>query len=74
MKGKNKWESVDMCTSNNMAITKTADKIKEGWEGKVKELLQVVWERVVIDGTDIKQYSLTGKKDEFGFLFAMKQA
>ena len=55
-----------MCTSKNIPITKTAEQIKEGWEGKAKGLLQVLWERGVIDSTNIKQYSLTGKKDAFG--------
>ena len=35
--------------------------------GKAKGVLQVLWERGKIDSTTrIKQYSLTGKKDEFG--------
>ncbi|KAI2489896.1 hypothetical protein MHU86_24684 [Fragilaria crotonensis] len=34
--------------------------------GKAKGLLQVLWERGKIDSTRIKQYSLTGKKDDFG--------
>ena len=55
-----------MCTSNNIAITKTAEKVKEGWEGKAKGLSQVVWGRGVINSTNIKQYLLNRKKDEFG--------
>ena len=43
-KGKNKRELADLCTANSIAITKTAEKIKEGWEGKAKGLLQVLWE------------------------------
>jgi hypothetical protein len=65
-KGKNKRELVDLCRANNIARTRTAEKIKEGWMGKAKGLSQVLWERGKIDSTRIKQYSLTGKKDEYG--------
>ena len=67
VKGKNKRELVEICNNNNIAITKAVEKIKEGWEGKAKGLLmQVLWERGLIDGANFNQYSLTGKKDEFG--------
>ena len=65
-KGKNKRELVDLCKANGIECTKTVEKIKEGWMGKAKGLLQVLWERGKIDSTRMKQYSLTGKKDEFG--------
>ena len=68
IKGKNKRELVEICTNHNIAIIKTVEKIKEGWEGKAKGLLQVLWERGLIDGADIKEYSLTGKRDEFGIV------
>jgi hypothetical protein len=42
IKGKNKREFVEICTYNSIAIKKTVEKIKEGWEGKVKGLLQVL--------------------------------
>ena len=57
-----------MCNNNNIPITKTVEKVNEGWEGKAKGLLQVLWERGLIDGAIFKQYSLTGKKDEFGIV------
>ena len=48
---------------------KDSRKIKEGREGKARKgLLQVLWERGLIDGANFKQYSLTGKKDEFGIV------
>lgn len=68
IKGKNKRELVDICHNNNIPITKTVEKVREGWEGKAKGLLQVLWERGLIDGANFKQYSLAGKKDEFGIL------
>jgi hypothetical protein len=66
IKGKNKRELADLCTANNIPCNRIAEKVKEGWVGKPKGLLQVLWERGIIDGTNVKQYSLTGKKDEFG--------
>jgi hypothetical protein len=65
-KGKNKRELVELCTFHNIEVTKTVEKIKEGWEGKAKGLLQVLWERGLIDGHNVKQYSLTGRKDDLG--------
>ncbi len=65
-KGKNKRELVELCTFHNIEVMKTVEKIKEGWEGKAKGLLQVLWERGLIDGHKVKQYSLTGRKDDLG--------
>jgi hypothetical protein len=65
-KEKNKRELVEICEQHQITITKNVEKIKEGWAGKPKGLLQVLWEQGLIDGTNLKDYSLTGKKDDFG--------
>ena len=65
-KEKNKRELVEICEQHQITITKNVEKIKEGWEGKPKGLLQVLWERGLIDGTNLKDYPLTRKKDDFG--------
>ena len=66
-KGKNKRELVDLCKQHQIAITKNVKRIKEGWEGKPKGLLQVLWERGLIDANNLKRYGvLTGKKDDLG--------
>jgi hypothetical protein len=65
-KGKNKRELVELCKHHSIVITKTVEKIREGWEGKPKGLLQILWERGLINGNNLKQYSLTGKKDQLG--------
>ena len=57
-----------LCQEYNIETSKVVEKIKEGWEGKPKGLAQVLWERGLIDGTNLKNYSLTGKKDELGML------
>jgi hypothetical protein len=66
-KGKNKRELVEICEQHRIATTKNVEKIKEGW-GKPKGLLQVLWERGLINGRNLKHYSLTGQKDELGML------
>ena len=65
-KGKNKRELVELCQQHQIETTKNVEKVKEGWEGKPKGLLQILWERGLIDGTNLNNYSLTGKKDELG--------
>ena len=65
-KGKNKRELVEMCRQHQITITKNVEKVREGWQGKSKGLLQVLWERGLIDGDNLNNYALTGKKDELG--------
>ena len=67
-RGRNKRELIGLCEQHNIETSKIVEKIKEGWEGNPKGLAQVLWERGLIDGTNLKQYSLTGKKDELGVL------
>ena len=65
-KGKNKRELAELCAHHQSAVS-NVEKIKEGWVGKPKGLLQVLWERGLIDtGINLKDYSLTGKKDALG--------
>jgi len=67
-RGRNKRELIRLCKDHNIETSKVVERIKEGWEGKPKGLAQVLWERGLIDGTNLKDYSLTGKKDELGML------
>ena len=62
IKGKNKTELVQLCVSNDISVKKQIQKSKEGWEGKSKGLLQVLWERGLIDGNNLNNYTLTGKR------------
>ncbi len=43
-------------------------KIQPGWEGKVKEMLQVLWELGFLDVDNLRQYTVYGQKDAFGNL------
>ena len=65
-KGKNKRELIELCNNNGISTVRSVQKIKEGWEGKAKGLLQVLWERGFIDMNNLSSYTLTGKKDAFG--------
>ena len=47
-------------------IKENIPKIKEGWETKPKGLLQVLWERGFIDASNLKQYTMDGRKDAYG--------
>ena len=56
-----------LCIDNNIPISEEISKIVEGWEGKPKGMIQVLWERGFIDPTKgIKDYTLNGRKDMFG--------
>ncbi len=62
-KGFNKKELVVLCKQNDNATAIQINKITEGWEGKAKGLVQVLWERGLIDGNNLSKYNLNGKKD-----------
>ena len=65
-KGKNKKELIAICTNKNIPIDREVPKVKEGWVGKAKGLLQVLWERGYIDTSKLSSYTLTSRKDELG--------
>ena len=57
--------------NNGIPIEETTPKIIEGWEGKPKGLLQVLWERGWIDNTDNKayqKYTISGRRNEFNLI------
>jgi hypothetical protein len=47
-------------------VEENLPKIKLGWMGKQKGILQVLWERGFIDEANINQYTMDGRKDAFG--------
>jgi hypothetical protein len=56
-----------LCKQNNIPIEEELDEVVEGWEGKPKGMLQILWERGFIDPAKKKEdYTLQGKKDAFG--------
>jgi hypothetical protein len=56
-----------LCKQNNISIEEELDEVVEGWEGKPKGVLQILWERGFVDQLKKKEdYTLQGKKDAFG--------
>jgi hypothetical protein len=56
-----------LASQNNVSIWKCAEDVEEGWLGKLKGMLQILWERVFFDpGIEKpeKYYSLDGKNQE----------
>ena len=60
-----------LCEENGLPVVETVKIVKEGWMGKPKGMLQVLWERGFID-TSMEQkkavsfYTNDGKTDAFG--------
>jgi hypothetical protein len=55
-----------LCQQNNLPIKKQVDKVIEGWVGKPKGSLQLLYERGWIDIDKINQYTVNGRVDEYG--------
>jgi hypothetical protein len=58
-------------TNLGIPIKEEIRKISEGWEGKSKGLLQVLWERGWInneDGKACQNYTITRKKNEYNLI------
>ena len=55
-----------LCKQNNLPIKKQVDKVIEGWVGKSKGSLQLLYERGWIDVDKLKQYTVNGKVDIYG--------
>ena len=62
-RGYTKAELQDLMSNNGIETHKQIDKILPGWEGKSKGLLQVLWDRGLIDPQLLEKYTLEGKKD-----------
>ena len=54
-----------LANEHNIAITVEVAKMVEGWVGKPKELLQILWERGCVDENNLAKYSMHGSKDWF---------
>jgi hypothetical protein len=69
-KGKNKSDLMLLCLQYQVTTSTQISRIKEGWEGKSKgSLVQVLWERGLIDGTKLNSHTpLAGRKDAFSLI------
>ena len=57
-----------LCRSNGIQTKKQIPKVIEGWVGKAKGKLQILWERGMIDEANLNKYTNDGKVDAFGIL------
>jgi hypothetical protein len=58
-------------TNHGLPIEEISQKVLEGWEGKPKGLLQVLWERGWVDnsnGRALNYYTISGRKNEFNLV------
>ena len=68
VKGK-RDDLVKLCQNNNLPIKRTVVKVDEGWYGKPKGSLQILYERGWIDPKKSHTYyTKAGKKDLYGFV------
>jgi hypothetical protein len=57
-----------LCRTGNVPVEELVPKTLQGWQGKPKGMLQVLWERGFIDQENLAQYTVNGRKDEMGIL------
>jgi hypothetical protein len=57
-------ELQEMARKRNISTDKDVQSIQQGWEGKQKGLLQVLWERRWIDESKLDEYKIIKKDDE----------
>jgi len=55
-----------LCDQNQVPTAEFIQKIKQGWVGKQKGLLQILWERGWIDIASLGKYTIEGSLDGFG--------
>ena len=55
-----------LAQDRGIPIKEETPKVQQGWEGKAKGMLQILWEWGFIDSNNVPQYSMQGKKDAFG--------
>ena len=63
-----KREVQRLCVLNDIPVTVSKTRIVEGWEGKSKGMLQILFERGHVDPEMFPQYTVDGRLDGFGNL------
>jgi hypothetical protein len=74
-----KEDLLALCGQRNLPTTVEEQGVKEGWLGKPKGMLQILWERGWIDSSKVvsarsMRYSKDGKKEDFGEDGKLKEA
>ena len=54
------------CRQAGVPVEITTEEVTEGWEGKPKGMLQILFERGFIDPLRFSEYTVDGKNDAFG--------
>ena len=57
-----------LATICKVSFIEVHQKFIEGWEGKLKGILQVLWEQGWIDAHGLQHYTINEKKDSFRIL------
>jgi hypothetical protein len=52
----------ELARNNSIKIHKEVNKIQSGWKGKSKAMLQVLWERGLIDPSVLDKHTVDGEK------------
>jgi hypothetical protein len=63
-----KKELQRLCILNNVPIEMSIEGIVEGWEGRAKGMLQILFRRGMIDPSKMTNYTVDGRNDAFGNL------
>jgi hypothetical protein len=53
---------------NGISSKVTTAKVIEGWQWKAKGLMQILWERGLINDCNLEKYTMNGRQDVFGVL------
>ena len=53
---------------HDLPIHETKAKVIEGWEGKPKGLLQILWERGIVDESRLSEYTINGRQNGYGIV------
>ncbi len=64
-----KEETKELANNHQIELTYSENEMIDGWVGRPKGMLQVLWERGWINKLELEKYSVDGKssqKDEFG--------
>jgi hypothetical protein len=65
---RNSKDLIRRAEENGICSKVTSAKVVEGWEGKAKGLLQVLWERGFINATNLENHTMNGRPDACGIL------
>jgi hypothetical protein len=58
-----KLELQEFARNKSVDLFEDRELVAQGWEGQPKGLMQVLWERGLIDTSSLEQYMLDGRKN-----------